>query len=203
MKPAKATLTNLDGSGVPEAVQFNPPELALERRAGRAGAEGAERLSVELFFDRTLTGGSVREDLDRFYAGLGAGRDGRGARCRFAWGPDLEFTGRVETAAARVLWFDADGTPQRATLRLALRGSAARPGPGPEAGGTGTGGEGSAAAGTRRRVVRAGETLLSIAAEEYRDARGWRRLAEHNRLDDPWELAAGAVLEIPPAGGRP
>ncbi|MBI3273453.1 MAG: LysM peptidoglycan-binding domain-containing protein [Planctomycetes bacterium] len=186
---AKAALANLDTGDLPVEVQFNPPELLLERRAPHASERANERLVVELFFDRTTRAGSVREDLDRFHAGLGAGPDGRSPLCRFTWGPDLEFVGRVELSSARILLFDADGTPRRATVRLSLRGRSARPGSLEER-----------RSWSRRHVVKDGETLPRIAAEAYRDPRRWPELAAHNGIEDPLALRPGDVLDLPPPG---
>ncbi len=45
--------------------------------------------------------------------------------------------------------------------------------------------------------VVAGDRLDSIAAEVYRDATQWRRIAEHNKLANPLALRPGQVLRIP------
>jgi len=46
--------------------------------------------------------------------------------------------------------------------------------------------------------VQRGDTLSSIANEIYGDPRQWRFIASQNRLNDPLDLPAGTVLEIPP-----
>ena len=43
-----------------------------------------------------------------------------------------------------------------------------------------------------------GDTLAGIAAGLYGRPAEWRRLADHNRIDDPRRLAPGRVLEVPP-----
>jgi len=45
--------------------------------------------------------------------------------------------------------------------------------------------------------VVAGDRLDSIAAEVYRDATQWRKIAEHNKLANPLALRPGQVLRIP------
>lgn len=45
--------------------------------------------------------------------------------------------------------------------------------------------------------VVAGDRLDTIAAEVYRDATQWRRIAEHNHLSNPLALRPGQVLRIP------
>ena len=54
----------------------------------------------------------------------------------------------------------------------------------------------------RPRVVKRGDTLSSIAAEEFHDATLWRPIAETNRIDDPLALQPGTVLSIPALTGR-
>jgi nucleoid-associated protein YgaU len=48
------------------------------------------------------------------------------------------------------------------------------------------------------RIVRRGETLSSIAYEEYGDPALWRVIADENRLQNPRQLAPGLVLTVPP-----
>lgn len=48
------------------------------------------------------------------------------------------------------------------------------------------------------RIVRQGETLSSIAAQEYGDPALWRVIAAANRMDDPRQLVAGQRLTVPP-----
>jgi nucleoid-associated protein YgaU len=45
--------------------------------------------------------------------------------------------------------------------------------------------------------VVAGDRLDSIAAEVYRDATQWRRIAERNKISNPLALRPGQVLRIP------
>ena len=51
---------------------------------------------------------------------------------------------------------------------------------------------------THTHQVQRGDTLSSIANEIYGDPRQWRFIASQNRLNDPLDLPAGTVLEIPP-----
>jgi len=46
----------------------------------------------------------------------------------------------------------------------------------------------------------AGDTLASVAYEEYRNPTKWRALAEANGIDDPMRLRPGAVLIVPNRG---
>ncbi|NEP00800.1 MAG: LysM peptidoglycan-binding domain-containing protein [Symploca sp. SIO2E9] len=47
------------------------------------------------------------------------------------------------------------------------------------------------------RVVRRGETLSSIAGEEYNDPSFWREIAKANGINNPRHLRPGQVLTIP------
>ena len=52
---------------------------------------------------------------------------------------------------------------------------------------------------TKRHVVVQGETLASIAAQQYGDPRQWRTIADRNfdRLTDLRRLPAGLELNLP------
>jgi nucleoid-associated protein YgaU len=49
----------------------------------------------------------------------------------------------------------------------------------------------------KQRIVKLGETLSSIAAEEYLDPAMWRPIADQNGLDDPFNLVPGTPLLVP------
>ena len=49
----------------------------------------------------------------------------------------------------------------------------------------------------KRRIVQRGDTLSSIAAEEYNDPSVWRPIAEENQIDNPRRLIPGKQLSIP------
>lgn len=46
--------------------------------------------------------------------------------------------------------------------------------------------------------MRRGETLTSIAAEEYNNPALWRVIAAANRLDNPRQITPGQRLTVPP-----
>lgn len=54
----------------------------------------------------------------------------------------------------------------------------------------------------KTRVVKRGDTLSGIAAEEFLDPGLWRAIAEENCIDDPGNLVPGTVLLIPTLTGR-
>jgi len=49
----------------------------------------------------------------------------------------------------------------------------------------------------KTRLVKAGDRIDNIAAEEYGDPAKWRPIAEANDLDDPTQLEPGKVIIIP------
>ena len=55
------------------------------------------------------------------------------------------------------------------------------------------------------RIVKQGETLSSIATEEYGEPNLWRVIADANQLNNPRKLLPGKQLTVPPlpsSGGR-
>jgi nucleoid-associated protein YgaU len=113
--------------------------------------------------------------------------------CTLSWGGfGTFFTGVLTSLDQRYTLFTADGTPVRATLScsfLEFQTSAharAR--------------EMNSADVVKTHVVRRGDTLHSIAAQEYRDPARWRHIATANGIVNPREVAPGTVLTIPRLG---
>lgn len=112
---------------------------------------------------------------------------------RFVWGAGLQFKAIVENVQQKFTLFNPIGTPLRATVTVTFREyktleeqiSTMNL---------------QSSDHTKRHVVRRGETLSQIAAEEYDDPEEWRRIADANPgvVKNPRRLAPGAVLEIPP-----
>lgn len=50
---------------------------------------------------------------------------------------------------------------------------------------------------TKVRVLREGDSLQSLAYNEYEDVRMWKILAEHNNIENPLNIPAGTIIEIP------
>src|SRR5215218_3686992 len=108
----------------------------------------------------------------------------------FQWG-SFVFRCVVERVSGSFTLFLADGTPVRATLNVSLREHVdvdlAVRGLNPQS-----------ADHYKARVVRQGDTIASIAADEYGDAAAWRAIADANGIANPRVLAPGRVLMIPP-----
>lgn len=197
-------------------VQFNPPELTLSKGAQIAeiaipGIDSPilqfirgqnEKLTLELFFDTTTIAKitpalvDVRLLTNSMYQLVKIQpRTHAPPRVRFIWGAGLQFKAIVESVQQKFTLFNALGTPLRATVSMTFReyktleeqlGELNLQSPDH----------------TKRRVVRRGETLSQIAAEEYDDPEQWRRIADANPkiVTNPRRLAPGDVLIIPPVG---
>jgi hypothetical protein len=110
--------------------------------------------------------------------------------CQLQWGKNqaVFFQGVLKTVTQTFSRFLHNGIPIRATLNCefeewedpAYRAKASNPIDDPI------------------RIVKRGETLSSIAQEEYDDPSLWRIIANENRLADPRRLFPGQVLTVPP-----
>lgn len=167
---------------------------------GPVASQELTKLSLELFFDTTFTGIPPEnvQNYTRKIFSLTQPRIGknpkRPPRCQLIWGtisgkdsvllPD----GFLESVTKKLTHFLEDGTPVRATLNCTFKewkepkkkAKIANPIDDPV------------------RIVKRGETLSSIATEEYNDPSLWRIIAEENRLINPRKLNPGMVLTIPP-----
>ena len=116
---------------------------------------------------------------------------GRPPRVSFRWGKYWSFKAVITSITQRFTLFMSDGRPVRATLDVTFQ-QVESEGTYPPTNPTST------AEVQKVRVVRPGETVDSIAFEEYGDAARWRLIADHNDLDDPLRLRPGQRLAIPP-----
>lgn len=112
---------------------------------------------------------------------------------KFHWGEEV-FTGVLQSLEITYLLFHTDGTPLRAKLAVKLKEYRTVELQMKETEQTSPDVE-------KRYVVRAGETLSSIAAAVYRDPALWRQVATANRITDPRTLSPGTVLTVPALEG--
>lgn len=114
--------------------------------------------------------------------------------CRFSWG-GLIFIGVLQQADVRFTLFLPSGIPVRATIDVTFKqffdgeietGLFAAQLP-----------KKQSANFNKQRIVRLGDTLSTIAGQEYHDATLWRKIADANRLDDPLAIKPGDILIIP------
>lgn len=193
---------------------FNPNQITIQKNTNWRLTPAPERdspgsqftygepatLSLDLFFDTYDSDSSkskkdVRTYTDEIFKLTTVQEHGnlhRPPLCQLSWGKFTmsDFQWVLQNLTQRFTMFHEDGTPVRATLtcsfrqwrsdeveaRLLDRQSADV---------------------AKRRTVRRGDTLSSIAGEEYQDPALWRPIAQANRIDNPHHLTPGQILVIP------
>jgi hypothetical protein len=196
--------------------QFNPNQLQLTRSASWsaqpavalergptpefAGAQPAS-LEVEVFLDGSArpTASKVRQQVEQLLSCCEVEPQSISSKrpsppwVRLSWGSftTVQFVAYVESVSASYSLFSPTGEPLRATCRLSLKEV-----PQPTKGQNPTSG-----ARTAQRVhsVVAGDSLASLAWNEYGDPTAWRAIAEVNDIDDPMRLRPGQALLLPAA----
>jgi nucleoid-associated protein YgaU len=113
--------------------------------------------------------------------------------CRLLWGNTTLFQGVLTQLHQDLTFFMPDGTPVRATLGCTFMAYRTFDVAAKDV-------ELHSADVAKRRVVRRGDTLASIAFEQYGDATRWRNIASENDIDDPRAIVPGQVLVIPKIG---
>lgn len=206
-EPARMKIKNLEtNEEVP--VQYNPPDYSLSKGAQIAeiaipGIDSPllqfirgtnEKLTLKLFFDTTDKQTDVREETKKFYKLAKMDEITHAVpRCRISWGKSgmikgdkTDFVGIAENINQNFTLFKSDGTPIRAELELTFREYK-----------TLEEQIGKPKSYTRTRIVKRGDTLSSIAGEEYNDPAEWRRIARKNNILNPRVLIPGTIIEIP------
>ena len=202
------------GENDPIEVLFNPNQITFQKSAAWKFTPAAEKdtpkaqfthgesanLTTDLFFDTYETGTDVRDHTDKIYHLTTVEQHGNKHRppiCKLLWGTfDFnDFKWVLQAVNQRFTLFLENGTPVRATLGCTFKQwrsdeedekrmnkeSADVP---------------------KTRTVRRGDSLSSIAGEEYRDPTLWRPIAEANSIDDPFSLTPGQMLAIPALRSR-
>jgi nucleoid-associated protein YgaU len=196
-------------------VQFNPTQWTQQKGAQIAeisipGIDSPllqfvrgqnEKLTLEFFFDTTTEPGGMGENAvdvrtrTRGFYELGKMQPGTHAvpRIRLTWGKGLSFTAIVESVQQTFTLFNPNGIPLRATLSVSFREYKTLEEQIKEL-------KLESSDHTKQRLVRRGDTLSGIAAEEYADPGAWRHIANANlaTIRNPRRLAPGMVLAIPP-----
>jgi hypothetical protein len=114
--------------------------------------------------------------------------------CQLSWGTQEDiFTGVLTQLDQNFTMFLPDGTPVRATLSCSFdefqteAHAKAR--------------EVHSSDVVKTRVARRGDSLQSLAAQEYRDPSLWREIARANGIINPRSLSPGQILTIPKLSG--
>lgn len=200
----KAVITNVDTNDEIE-VLFNPKEYVIEKKTpwSEINVFGMDsppvqftmgerkRLSMELFFDTSEEKTDVRDYTTKIEElMLVNAQEHRPPILRFSWG-SLSFDCVMEDLVQRFTLFSNDGTPLRAICKVVFKEYATAA---TQLSNT----RRESADHTKRMALREGETLSSLAAREYNNSAKWRAIADANNIDDPENISAGTIVELPP-----
>jgi nucleoid-associated protein YgaU len=189
---------------------FNPNRLTVNRSVQWQSQDVAKRdnpemhhtgaqpttLNVELFFDTydspSKNKKSVRIHTDKLLAFATVdGKKHRPPICRLTWGSDHAFfQGVVEQLQLQFTLFMEDGKPVRATATCTFKSWKANIKDLQDQ-------NLMTSDVAKVWVVKHGQTLSTIATQEYGDPRMWRPIAQANGIDDPIKLRPGALLILP------
>lgn len=205
MPMTKALIINQDAFiPLPIPVLFNPPEYQLQHTNNYTDLPipglgstvlqfvngTAPTLTMDLFCDTSDLGIDVRlyTMLITNLMDLNAHTHAP-PRLLFLWG-SLIFPCVLTDVQEKYDLFNSFGLPLRATLSVTLKSNvpahsllAMIPLQSTDR--------------TKRRILKSGETLQSIAAQEYEDPRQWRAIARANGIDNPFTLRPGTSLVLP------
>lgn len=197
---------------------FNPNEYAISKAnawtvkpvvgaslpAPQFSGGHARELTLNLLFDADPSSGDVTSATDALFAmmevnsSLASGRtnQARPPSITFAWGTFTSFKAVCSRLNVQFTMFKPDGTPIRATAALTLIQVEKDPRSGQ---GTPAAAQNPTTRAERMRVhiIRAGDSLQSIAYAHYGDPNRWRTIARENGIDDPLNLERGAELSVP------
>lgn len=196
-------------------VQFNPESLKVtfsnqnasgDQRGGSAiqyvGA-GTTKLSFDLWFDVTSShhgGGEATEDVRELTNQVlffmtpqqqPPGPEGEERYLppgvRFQWGRFL-FEGVMDSLDETLEYFSEDGRPLRSKLSVALSKQEIRFEEGQQQGGSALGTAAAPSSGNQQAA--AGDTVQGLAGDN------WPSVAAANGIENPLDLAAGAVVDL-------
>lgn len=196
----------------PVECKFNPAEYSISKRNSYSEIPstegnippanftslGSQSLTLSLTFDSYEEGTDVRKQTEGLWSFMrskkGVGKQHNvinvPIQVAFEWG-SFYFVAFITGLTEHFTLFTHDGMPVRAKVEVTFvqyKDIEEKQPQNPTSGG------GSV---DRTWKVVAGDRLDTIAAEVYRDATQWRRIAEHNHLSNPLALRPGQVLRIP------
>ncbi len=216
----KAFLTRKDNPLLVVPFLFNPKELSVEKSNQFAEVNipglaspvfqfvrgNARTVTLDLFFDTYEEGIDVRIFTDRI-TGWDAGSMfsnipgvTKGLMdidsdlhappvCLFVWGAFV-FQCIIERVSKRFTMFLPEGIPVRATLNVTLKEYREVDIQIREI-------DLHSSDITKKYIVKSGDSLWSIAAQEYGDPSEWRLIAYANKIENPILLPAGKEIIIP------
>jgi nucleoid-associated protein YgaU len=202
-------------------VQFNPKELKISKTVSWSNPASVEKtpgapkvktdkkkdvpqydfnggepeqLTIELLFDTYESGDNVMGDVQKVIdlTLIEAHKSlGRPPICQLVWGPEVFFTGFLQSLSRTFSLFLEDGTPVRAELSCTFVEYMT---PSMQKATTQTRTQRQ----SRKHVVQQGERIDAIASQHLGDPSRWREISDLNGLDNPSQLQPGAELNIPP-----
>jgi hypothetical protein len=179
---------------------FNPNQVTISKTGwhedsdkGLVASRAPATLTIELFFDTTTLGKYPPENVQNYtkhiYSLTLIGKNARPPLCQIIWGKNVLLPlGILKSLTKTLTHFLEDGTPVAAKLSCNFQ-------------------EWQDPTQQKKienpiddpiRIVKQGETLSSIAAQEYNDPALWRLIAKENNMDNPRLLEPGTPLTIPP-----
>lgn len=196
--------------------QFNPGEYTVDKssnwtrppmkggkQTGKPEFQGAnaQTVKMEILFDRSISGKDVAASVNTLLDWVKATDDSIKKKSpqppivMFEWGksnPALtSFRAYLKQVSAKYVLFDGNGSPLRATASITLEEVPIPP--------KKTNPTSGAIHGRRSHLFADGDTLASIAWNEYEDPTLWRGLAAFNGIDDPLRVRSGTSILIPTA----
>lgn len=192
---------DIGGGAASETLHEEQPRRGLNAPQVAFGGGNARQLSLDLFYDTTMPiegmdsikpMSDVRNETKKIAELSRIERDNQEPPvCVISWGAtltnsDFPFKGVLTNLTQRFTLFTSSGVPLRANLTVTFREHLPPEEDKRETDPVFT-----------TRVVKAGDSLSSIAAEIYRDSTRWRIIAEENNIDDPRRLTVGQMLSIP------
>jgi contractile injection system tube protein len=204
-----------EGGGKTLSFQFNPSEYSVKKSGNwqtpkrsmgtKAGAKphylgsNPQSVSLQIYFDGWESDSEdVVKDVDQLLdwctpsSGSVNNEKPQPPVLHFRWGGNKHLSDSkfyLESVSAKYIMFKPDGTPVRATADISLKEVPNDPsGTNPTSGSINV---------RRTHLVSEGDSLQSIAQEEYGKPALWRGLAAFNRIDDPLRLGAGMRLLLP------
>lgn len=209
-----ATIINLTEPGQEVRCIFRPKEYTFAKQnqytPGKAAGASFQppkfnggqpkTLQVELMFDTYEEGTDVRDITGKLWKMMKvtdkrrdkATKKSEPPHVEFRWGRFWSFRAVITSISEKFTLFLPEGKPVRSVLTLQMMQAEEEeqwPGQNPTSG---------SKVGYAMHLVKEGETIDSIAYQEYGSSNAWRHLASANGLDDPGRLQPGRRLVVPP-----
>lgn len=208
MALSKVSITNVDNKEKVEAL-FNPKEYSISKSTNWKNLDTQGRdmpdvqfttgqrreLSMELFFDTYDTKENVKEYVQKIEKLMLIDVEKhRPPIVLVSWGENaLNFQCVLEQMEQRYTMFTNAGTPVRAIINVTFREIDPN-----QDGSLVQSGEKESPDHTKIRVIKEGDTLQHLAHIEYEDPALWKILATSNDIEDPMNIPAGTIIQVPP-----